>query len=357
MRFNTKNLVIISPRGRVINKKLKSISASEPKSNLVQSNCTAYADSAATGHYFASNDTKHLINVNDTLDPVSVSLPDGQQIQSSHTASINWPQLPIDAVMGDIIPGFTRSLISIPRLCDTGHTAVLNSEGVTILDSSGRTAMTGGRDAKTGLFILPLSDPSIKVSHTANASIYAQSSAAKRVAFYSSVMGNPADSTMQAAIDRGFLSSFPGLTSELFKRYKPNSVASAKGHLNRLRKGIRSTAVTPIDITVQQLSCDDVADDLPDLHPAERTLLTPRIRTAVFTRRYEIPALHCDATGALPVEALLAIVRLETTYILPLCPRHLQTHTLRHTQKSWNSSVLEASYLKSFEWTIKHRPN
>ena len=61
------------------------------------------------------------------------------------------------------------------------------------------------------------------------------------MAYYHAVLGSPTMSTMQAAVRNGLLASFPGLTLDKLLKNKVHTMATAKGHLDRTRKGQNST--------------------------------------------------------------------------------------------------------------------
>jgi hypothetical protein len=54
-------------------------------------------------------------------------------------------------------------------------------------------------------------------------------------------MFSPTIETLGKAIDSNQLIGFPTITSALVQKYLPESTAMAKGHMNRTRKGFRST--------------------------------------------------------------------------------------------------------------------
>jgi hypothetical protein len=60
------------------------------------------------------------------------------------------------------------------------------------------------------------------------------------VDFYHAVFGSPAVPTFLRTSDRGYI-SVPGLKANMVRRNMPNSLATAKGHLDRLRQNLRST--------------------------------------------------------------------------------------------------------------------
>jgi hypothetical protein len=58
-------------------------------------------------------------------------------------------------------------------------------------------------------------------------------------------LGSPVQSTLLRAVRKGYLSTIPRLTSELFCRHPSNTVATAMGHLDRTRHGLDSTTPVP----------------------------------------------------------------------------------------------------------------
>jgi hypothetical protein len=61
------------------------------------------------------------------------------------------------------------------------------------------------------------------------------------VKFLHQCLFSPTVDTLCKAIDNGQLIGFPHITSKMVRKYLPESTATAKGHLNRTRKGLRST--------------------------------------------------------------------------------------------------------------------
>ena len=92
----------------------------------------------------------------------------------------------------------------------------------------------------TGLWKVPLtSTPSNP--HQANA-ITLPSKVPDMVAFSHATLFSPRISTLQQALDLGYeVKQFPGLTSASLKQHPPNSVSTAKGHLDQIRAGKQST--------------------------------------------------------------------------------------------------------------------
>ena len=67
------------------------------------------------------------------------------------------------------------------------------------------------------------------------------STPADLVAFAHASLFSPALSTLQTALDRGYLSDFQGLTATSLRKHPPQSIAMIKGHLDQARKNQRST--------------------------------------------------------------------------------------------------------------------
>ena len=110
---------------------------------------TAYADSGCTSHFLKS--TSHCINKQPTSNGIRVKLPDGTIIQSTHTALLDLPELPIEARRAHVFPNLNNSaLISISQFCDQGFEASFTQQEVQIKKGE-HVIISGQRDPITGL--------------------------------------------------------------------------------------------------------------------------------------------------------------------------------------------------------------
>ena len=108
-------------------------------------------DSGATGNFLVS-DAPLAERVPDD-NPISVTLPDGNKIQSTHVGVLDIPQLPRAARVGHVIPGLnSHSLISAVTLCNAGCVVRLTKIGATV-KYRGTTILTGRKCTHTGLWI------------------------------------------------------------------------------------------------------------------------------------------------------------------------------------------------------------
>ena len=126
----------------------------------------------------------------------------------------------------------------------------------------------------------------------------------KYVQFTHASFGSPVLSTFQRAIRKGYISTIPRLTSALVSKHKPNPEATAKGHLDRRRQGLDSTAAVPAAVTIKpatvtasdESTYDDDIKNLPDDATAtiddDTTVYVKLFNTADFdaTSRFPVPS-------------------------------------------------------------------
>ena len=122
------------------------------------------ADSGTSGHYMAFSDASALLNVRPcTADQaVTVSLPDGSTVTSTHTATLDLPSLPQGSARNvHLFPSFTGSLLSISVFCDAGLSVQFDSDQVTVRAPHGPPILHGTRCPRTRLWFvnLPVTPP------------------------------------------------------------------------------------------------------------------------------------------------------------------------------------------------------
>jgi hypothetical protein len=181
--------------------------------------------------------------------PINVLLPNGSTMQSTHTADLDLPFLPIAARRAHIFPNLASgSLISMGQFCDSDCKIVLDKKFIHI-HHKGKLVLQGTRSPVTRLwhlhlpaFSAPSNTPPLSTtpSHCANA-ILPSGDLTSRIAFYHAALFSPTVSTWCKAIDSGFLTTWPELTSTQVRKHLPPSEATIKGHLNQQRANLRST--------------------------------------------------------------------------------------------------------------------
>ena len=112
------------------------------------------SDSGATSHFIVEG--APVINVNRTDDPISIKLPDGSIIKSTHTCNLNIPWLPSQMTEAHVVPGLEHSsLISTKKFCDHGCKVVFDELECRVYHQ-GKLVLTGGRAKSTGMWKLPI---------------------------------------------------------------------------------------------------------------------------------------------------------------------------------------------------------
>jgi hypothetical protein len=112
-------------------------------------------DSGCTGHFILVN--APCLNKVKSRTPLTVRLPNGATMESSHTAELDIPELNAAASKAHVFPGMTHhSLLSVGQLCDEGYIVTFKQAEVTICDSGDSQILSGPRDLNTGLWRINL---------------------------------------------------------------------------------------------------------------------------------------------------------------------------------------------------------
>ena len=142
--------------------------------------------------------------------------------------------LPKTAKQALIVQGLEHNLISVGKLCDSNLTATFRKNDV-LIQQDGETILTGERNLRTGLWTMPM-------THTNMCNfIYSSESTKNVIKFLYAALGSPSLSTLNTAIKNGYLKTWPGMTTQAVTKYITTSDACVKGHMDRIRKNIRST--------------------------------------------------------------------------------------------------------------------
>lgn len=299
----------------------------------------AIADTGASGHYLAIKDSEALQDTYPVA-PLIVSLPDGTTVSSIQAGLLDIPCLPPEARIAHVFPSLTKSLLSISTICDkAGLTATYNSQHVYLLDSNNRCVLRGDRCPSTGLWIIDLTAASTQGTPTAASSPTAapaiqgmqigttlmspgmplaatispaphRTTQRNLVAFYHATMGSPPLRTLLTALDRGYI-QLPGIHAKTVRKYPPPTTATAIGHLDLVRQGLRSTKMHNQDQDPEQLTTNAIQkfdmelDHYDDAHPTNQLMApTQRVLTKVVAFPTRTQQNHTDLTGRFPCKSL-----------------------------------------------------
>ena len=160
-------------------------------------------------------------------------------MQATHNALLPPPQLSLAAHRANISPVLqNRAVISIGQLCNDGFSATFSKDHLTLVKQD--ITITGERNVRNGLYYIdlaPCSQPTARNAlslHTSYAqSAYKISTKSDLVRYLHQASSSPVISTWTAAIDAGYYTTWPGITSQLVQKYLPRALATAQGHLRQ----------------------------------------------------------------------------------------------------------------------------
>ncbi len=113
----------------------------------------AIADTGATSIFVMEGIP--MENVQPTAHPITINLPDGKKVMSTHTCNITIPGLPT-VLTGHIVPGIKMaSLFGIRVLCNAGCTVTFDKEKC-IVRYNNKIILRGYKDPSTDLWTLPI---------------------------------------------------------------------------------------------------------------------------------------------------------------------------------------------------------
>ena len=197
-------------------------------------------------------------NLQPATDPITITIPDGNTMRSSHTRSLNIPDLPPEATHAHIVPELdAHSLISLGQLCDAGCTATIDKNTLDV-SYNDKIVMTGHRNDTTNLWQLDYPETIQKENifpHYAHAAA-GTSTTEKLVSFMHAALFSPTIDTLYKALTKGYITNMPGLTATTLRKHPPASIPMIKGHLDQKRKNIQSTKNNDNDIA------EETEDDL-----------------------------------------------------------------------------------------------
>jgi hypothetical protein len=125
-----------------------------------------------------------------------------------------------------IVPALDNcSLLSLGQLCDAGYNILFEANTLSVLDI-GKAILTGRRDHSTGMWhiTLPSASTSTHMSHHVG-----KQSTAYLVAFtHATLFSSLSLSTLEKALNSGYLNNFPGLNAQSLRKFPPASVPMAK---------------------------------------------------------------------------------------------------------------------------------
>lgn len=259
------------------------------------SNHPSILDTGTTGHFLRIDALGK--DIQPTKHPISAKLPAGEFIQSTHESHLPIDGLSAEASTAHLFPDLDHFLISVGLLCDDGCEATFTKDQA-VVTKNGITILTCTRH-DNGLWYYALANqpPITCPDHVKDFAAYAASSSISEVIqFMHAALGSPAQSTLLQAIHAGRLTTWPGLTVENVRKHLPKSTATVKGHLDHIRKNIRSTKRNKPIVWEKDTDIDDVMPS-PPCADGKRTHM---IYAALVNAPSESGQIYTDQTGRFP---------------------------------------------------------
>jgi hypothetical protein len=167
----------------------------------------------------------------------------------------NIPGLPT-VLTGHIVQGLTMaSLVGFRILCKAECQVIFTGEYCNVIYNM-KLILRGYKDPQTDLWTLPITPDAIMQQSTVGKDLGGQKNPqpiqvatfthsvrtrANTIKFAHQSLCNPRISTLMKALKKGFLKGCHNMNKELATKYLNPSPATAKGHMKRPKKGIRST--------------------------------------------------------------------------------------------------------------------
>jgi hypothetical protein len=113
----------------------------------------AIAETGATSIFIM--DSINVVNKRTTLKPLTINLPDGRKVKSTHVCDIAIQGLPM-VLTGHIMPDLALALhIGIRPLCKAGCRVILDNHKCEV-EYNGNVILRGFKDSSTNLWMLPI---------------------------------------------------------------------------------------------------------------------------------------------------------------------------------------------------------
>ena len=192
-----------------------------------------------------------------------------------------------------------HSLLSVSVLCNAGCKIQLEKDKCNVIYNN-TIVMKGYKNANNGLWYVPLKntqnqEEQVILQDDRNIAGSAQhtSTMAETIQFLHQCLFSPTVDTLCKAIDNDQLIGFPHLTSAMVRKYLPESTATAKGHMKRIRRNTRSTTKNPTPEEIIELDFRPKIDE-----NAETELL---IGATIGEQNDGV--IYSDQTGNFPVQS------------------------------------------------------
>jgi hypothetical protein len=175
---------------------------------LLKPHETEIVDSGCTGHFLLVN--APCLNKVKSKNPLTVRLPNGATMKSSHTAELNIPHLNAAASIVHVFYGMANhSLLSVGKLCNEGYIVTFKDASVTVCDSQKFQILSGPRDLDTGLWRINLKQNKQQIHQPVANNVYELRNTGALVHYLHKALFSPTKSALLQAVKNGHLVTWP----------------------------------------------------------------------------------------------------------------------------------------------------
>ena len=269
---------------------------------------TAYLDSAATDSIIRKTDADACGIAKTSNKTINMGLPNHEFIKSEGrgTMQTGTQEIPVHIFADNHLQ---QSLLAAADYTNQNCVVTFTKKDATVTDEQGNTVLSAHKDQHEKLWKVKLPTATNNLAHN----VIRHELHAEIVNFWHKTLGCPTNSTLLKALRKGYLKTIPQLTTNMVSRNLPQSMASAKGHLDQNRQGQRSSKST-----IQQRSAISTSNEDDDIEEPKDTYIITRVES--YTN-------HVDATGQLPARSrrgnLYMLVAVYNNYIhvVPMASR------------------------------------
>jgi hypothetical protein len=155
--------------------------------------------SGCTGHFLLVN--APCLSKVKYRTPLTVRLPNGATMESSHTAELDIPELNAAASKSHVPPGMANhSLLSVGHLCDEGYIVTFKQASVTICNPKTSQILSGPRDLNTSLWCINLKQTNNHIPKPIADNVYELRNTGALVHYLSKALFSPTKSAMLHAV-------------------------------------------------------------------------------------------------------------------------------------------------------------
>jgi hypothetical protein len=173
--------------------------------------------------------------------PLTVRLPNGATVKSTHTAALDIPELKKYASIAHVSPGMAdHSLLSVGQLYNESCTVTFRIESVTLYNSQGIQILRGAQDLETGLWRINMRKKHKKTQKEVSNNVYELRNTGVLVNYLHKYMFSPTKYALLQAVKNGHLITWPELTEQAINKHLKLTPATNMGHMNQRRQNIRS---------------------------------------------------------------------------------------------------------------------